>query len=63
MEKRLDRCSDALERENELSAMKQLISPDGMGKVFKVLIQHKEMPRPDLKGLSFRPFAQDAISL
>jgi SAM-dependent MidA family methyltransferase len=64
MEARLSACDD-LEREVELAAMKLLLASnrsgpgageDGMGRIFKVLIQHKGMPSPRLSGLTFRPF-------
>lgn len=32
-------------------AMQQLVSPEGMGGIFKVLIQHKGIEKPQLKGL------------
>jgi len=68
METRLAAC-DGLEREVELAAMKLLLSSsrvgnrqgisagdDGMGRIFKVLIQHKGVPPMRLSGLTFRPF-------
>lgn len=33
-----------------------LLRPEGMGRTFKILIQHKGMKRPDLDGLAFKPF-------
>ncbi|MFY9271057.1 MAG: SAM-dependent methyltransferase, partial [Candidatus Manganitrophaceae bacterium] len=38
-------------------AMKQLMAPDRMGGVFKILIQEKKVPsEARLEGLQFRPF-------
>jgi len=34
------------------AAVQQLASPEGMGGIFKVMIQHKGMARPKLKGLT-----------
>ncbi|MEW6324473.1 MAG: SAM-dependent methyltransferase [Nitrospirota bacterium] len=55
MEARLAR-REGLEREVETAAVKLLLSPDGMGRVFKVLIQHAGLPATRLRGLTFRPF-------
>jgi len=33
--------------------LKRLLSPGGMGAVFKVLIQHRGIPQPELKGLKY----------
>jgi SAM-dependent MidA family methyltransferase len=33
--------------------LKRLISPTGMGNVFKVLIQHRGLPKPQLRGLKY----------
>ena len=40
----------------EMRAAIQLFRPDGMGRTFKLLVQHKGMPEPRLDGLKFRPF-------
>ena len=40
----------------EFFAAIQLLRPDGMGRTFKILIQHKGMAKPDLDGLKFQPF-------
>jgi SAM-dependent MidA family methyltransferase len=40
----------------EFFAAIHLLRPDGMGRTFKVLVQHKSMPNPDLDGLRFQPF-------
>lgn len=39
-----------------------LLRPEGMGGTFKVLIQHKGMPRPELDGLTFKPFFGSALT-
>ncbi len=55
MEERLSQAA-GVQREVELAAFQTLLAPEGMGRVFKVLIQHKGVPAPRLRGLSFRPF-------
>ncbi len=48
---------DSLQPESpEFFAAIHLLRPDGMGRTFKVLIQHKNMPKPELDGLKFQPF-------
>lgn len=48
---------DSLQPESpEFYAAIQLLRPEGMGRTFKVLVQHKGMPKPDLDGLKFQPF-------
>lgn len=42
---------DVLTSYKEAIALKQLMAPGGMGEVFKVLIQHKGLGRPELTGL------------
>ncbi|MBI5468126.1 MAG: methyltransferase, partial [Deltaproteobacteria bacterium] len=34
--------------------LSRLIAPGGMGDTFKVLVQHKSVDRPSLKGFSFK---------
>lgn len=47
----------ALEPESpEFHAALHLLKPEGMGRTFKILIQHKGIERPDLDGLRFKPF-------
>jgi SAM-dependent MidA family methyltransferase len=54
--------SDAARR--EFAAMKALMAPSQMGKIFKVLIQGKGVPADlSLDGLQFRPFFKDALGL
>ncbi len=40
----------------EFYAAIHLLRPEGMGRTFKVLVQHKGMPKPELDGLKFQPF-------
>jgi SAM-dependent MidA family methyltransferase len=40
----------------EFQSILQLFRPDGMGRTFKILVQHKGMPEPQLDGLKFKPF-------
>ncbi|MBI4000959.1 MAG: SAM-dependent methyltransferase [Nitrospira defluvii] len=40
----------------EFFAAIHLLRPDGMGRTFKVLIQHTNMAKPELDGLKFQPF-------
>lgn len=53
----------ALEPESrEFHAALQLLKPNGMGSTFKVLVQHKGIPRPDLDGLRFKPFFDTSLA-
>ncbi len=45
------------------AAMRELLRPDDMGTTYKILIQHKGMPAPNLDGLRSRPYFQDALRL
>ncbi|MBS0169151.1 MAG: SAM-dependent methyltransferase [Nitrospira sp.] len=48
---------ESLEPESpEFYAAIHLLRPDGMGRTFKVLAQHKGMAKPELDGLKFKPF-------
>lgn len=40
----------------ELQSAIQLLRPDGMGRTFKILVQHKGIAEPALDGLKFKPF-------
>ncbi|HJR77778.1 MAG TPA: SAM-dependent methyltransferase [Nitrospiraceae bacterium] len=40
-----------------------LLRPDGMGRTFKMLVQHKGMARPELDGLKFQPFFGSALAV
>jgi SAM-dependent MidA family methyltransferase len=51
--------SQTSDQDPEFLALKQLIHPQGMGKIFKVLIQSKGEVRQDLSGLAFKPFFAD----
>ncbi|MCI0527089.1 MAG: SAM-dependent methyltransferase [Nitrospira sp.] len=61
MEVRLQKHTDHQSREQELLAMKGLIAPDGLGRVFKVLIQHKRLKGLKLDGLTYRPFSPEVL--
>lgn len=41
----------------------QLLRPNGMGSTFKILLQHKGLPRPELDGLRFKPFFQSVLGV
>ncbi len=45
----------------DAAAMRHLLTPDGMGATYKVLVQHKGMPAPHLNGLRSRPFFRDVL--
>jgi SAM-dependent MidA family methyltransferase len=45
----------------EFQSVLQLLRPNGMGSTFKILIQHKGIAKPELKGLRFKPFFQGAM--
>ncbi len=48
---------ESLEPESpEFYAAIHLLRPDGMGRTFKVLVQHKGMAKPEFDGLKFKPF-------
>ena len=46
----------------EFQSVVQLLRPEGMGRTFKILIQHKGMDQPELDGLRFKPFFGDALA-
>ena len=50
--------ADGVEDVNFNRALGQLISPGGMGDIFKVLINHKGVEKPRLKGFSFKDMAR-----
>ncbi len=53
---------DALEPGSaEFQSVVQLLRPEGMGRTFKILIQHKGITEPQLDGLRFRPFFGTAL--
>ena len=47
----------------EFRAAIHLLKPDGMGRTFKILIQHKDIAQPVLDGLAFKPFFGTALSM
>jgi SAM-dependent MidA family methyltransferase len=49
---------DGMDRAAGNGAIKRLFMPGGMGDAFKVLIQHKGMERPALRGLSFKDMSR-----
>ncbi len=52
-----------LERESpEFRAAIHLLKPDGMGRTFKILVQHKGIEQPTLDGLTYTPFFGSALS-
>ncbi len=51
-ERLLDAAADETERERALIGLRGLLDPQGMGRVFKVLIQRKGVPSSRLRGLS-----------
>lgn len=46
----------------EFQSVVQLLRPEGMGRTFKILIQHKGMDAPELDGLRFKPFFGSSLS-
>jgi len=46
----------------EFGAAIHLLKPDGMGRTFKILVQHRGVERPDLEGLKFKPFFGSALA-
>ena len=46
----------------EFGAAIHLLKPDGMGRTFKILVQHRGLERPDLDGLKFKPFFGSALT-
>lgn len=47
----------------EFFAAIQLLRSEGMGRTFKVLIQHKGIAKPALDGLTFQPFFGEALTV
>jgi SAM-dependent MidA family methyltransferase len=57
-----ERMLDTLDPESpEFRAALHLLRPEGMGRTFKILVQHKGIPRPELEGLTFKPFFGSAL--
>ncbi len=46
----------------EAQALIQLLRPEGMGRTFKILIQHKQIAKPELTGLRYKPFFDSALT-
>lgn len=46
----------------EFGAAIHLLKPDGMGRTFKILVQHRGIEQPDLDGLKFKPFFGSALT-
>lgn len=46
----------------ELYAALHLLKPNGMGQTFKILVQHTHVERPELDGLTFKPFFGEALT-
>ena len=46
----------------EFGAAIHLLKPDGMGRTFKILVQHRGVEQPDLDGLKFKPFFGSALT-
>ena len=46
----------------EFRAALHLLKPEGMGRTFKILVQHKGIETPPLEGLRFKPFFGSALS-
>jgi SAM-dependent MidA family methyltransferase len=46
----------------EFRAAIHLVRPEGMGRTFKVLVQHKGIEQPKLDGLAFKPFFGEALT-
>jgi SAM-dependent MidA family methyltransferase len=61
-ERLLESATDEAERERVLSGIRALLDPQGMGRIFKVLIQRKGVPRGPLRGLSLGSRRVDAPS-
>lgn len=55
---------DSLDPESpEFRAALHLLKPEGMGRTFKILVQYTGIPRPELEGLTFKPFFGSALTL
>lgn len=47
----------------DFQAIVHLLRPEGMGRTFKILAQHKGVALPDLDGLRFKPFFGSALRM
>ena len=52
-----------LESFERLNRLKTLVLPKGMGEKFKILVQHKNVPNPEIKGLEMLPYLSDRYKL
>ncbi|MFZ5875742.1 MAG: class I SAM-dependent methyltransferase [Nitrospirota bacterium] len=59
-ERLLDAAADDAKRDHVLSGIRTLLDPQGMGRIFKVLIQRKGLPGRPLRGLSLGSRRVDA---
>ena len=48
---------------SEFESMVRLLRPEGMGRTFKVLVQHKGLDQPELDGLRFKPFFESSLTV
>ncbi|MER3422669.1 MAG: SAM-dependent methyltransferase [Nitrospiraceae bacterium] len=48
---------------DEFRSIIRLLRPEGMGRTFKLLMQHKGMKNPELDGLRFKPFFSSALAV
>jgi SAM-dependent MidA family methyltransferase len=46
----------------EFQSVIQLLRPEGMGRTFKILVQHKGIDAPGLDGLRYKPFFGSALA-
>ncbi len=46
-----------------INRLKTLVLPKGMGEKFKILVQHKNVPNPEIKGLEVVPYQSDRFRL
>jgi SAM-dependent MidA family methyltransferase len=62
MQAAADKMYEGEEKQKNFLAMKELMAPNKMGKVFKIMIQEKNIPTSEtLDGLTFRAFAKDCL--
>lgn len=54
---------DDIEAYERINRLKTLVLPKGMGEKFKVLVQHKNVENPQIKGLEILPFMSDRYKL
>ncbi|TAJ22513.1 MAG: SAM-dependent methyltransferase [Nitrospirae bacterium] len=47
----------------EFQSLIQLLKPEGMGRTFKILIQHKGLASPELDGIRFKPFFGSVLAM